>query len=65
MLSTRTLYAFFAILHDCPKQAVQDLSCGRAALVRSPFRNGRRSPLGSSLIATTSSHHAVPAVSFV
>jgi hypothetical protein len=30
MLWTRTLYMFSAILHDCPKQAVQDRSCSRA-----------------------------------
>jgi hypothetical protein len=43
-----------AILHDCPKQAVQDLSCSKATLVRSLVRNRRRSPLGSFLTATTS-----------
>jgi hypothetical protein len=54
ILWTRTLCVFSAILHDCPKQAVQDLSCSKAALVRSLVRNRRRSPLGSFLTATTS-----------
>jgi hypothetical protein len=49
-----TLYMFSAILHDCPKQAVQDLSCSKAALVRSLVRNRRRSPIGSFLTATIS-----------
>jgi hypothetical protein len=54
MLWTRTLYMFSAILHDFPKQAVQDLSCSKVALVRSLVRNRRRSLLGSFLTATTS-----------
>jgi hypothetical protein len=45
---------FSAILHDCPKQAIQDLSCSRATLVRSLVRKRRRSPLGNFLTATTS-----------
>jgi hypothetical protein len=45
---------FSAILLDFPKQVVQDLSCSKAALVRSLVRNRRRSPLGSFLTATTS-----------
>lgn len=54
MLWTKTSYVSSAMLHDCPKRAVHDLSCSRAALVRSPVRNRRRSPLGSFLTATTS-----------
>jgi hypothetical protein len=54
MLWTRTFYMFSAILHDCPKQAIQDLSYSRATLVRSLVRKRRRSPLGSFLTATTS-----------
>lgn len=45
---------FYAMLHVFPKQAVQDLSCSKVALVRSLVRNRRRSPLGSFLTATTS-----------
>jgi hypothetical protein len=53
-LWTSTLCIFSAMLHDCPKHAVQDFSCSRAALVRSLVKNRWRSLLGSFLTATTS-----------